>query len=191
MAVMTIGVLALQGAFREHKQVFESLGVEVVEVRLSNDLEGLSGLVIPGGESTTIAKLMKLYDLDTAISSFAQEGNAVWGTCAGAIEIASEIVGFPEQPKLSLMNMSVERNAYGRQVSSFEVDVPIKGFASEFRTIFIRAPRIAKVGDNVEVLASYNGDVIMAKQDKFMATVFHPELSDDNRVHKYFLEAFC
>ncbi len=184
---MHIGVLALQGAFREHKLVFEKLGVKVSEVRLRKDLADISGLVIPGGESTTMAKLMKLYEFDTAIPEFYQSGKALWGTCAGAIAISNEIIGYPEQPRLNLMNISVERNAYGRQVSSFEVDLPIKGFETPFRTVFIRAPRIAKTGTNVEILAEYNGDAIMAKQDKLMATVFHPELSNDTRVHEYFL----
>jgi 5'-phosphate synthase pdxT subunit len=188
---MQVGVLALQGAFREHRHMFESFGADVKEVRLPQDLDKLIGLVIPGGESTTMAKLMRSYGLDDAIKSFAGEANGVWGTCAGAISIATEIVGFPEQPRLNLMDISVARNAYGRQVSSFEVDVAVKGFDLPFHTVFIRAPRIEHVGANVEVLAEYESHAIMVRQANLMATVFHPELTHDARVHKYFIEQVC
>ncbi|MCA9835681.1 MAG: pyridoxal 5'-phosphate synthase glutaminase subunit PdxT [Trueperaceae bacterium] len=191
MAPMQVGVLALQGAFKEHRLMFESLGVKVAEVRLPADLSKVSGLVIPGGESTTMAKLMRSYELDRAITEFAQMGKGVWGTCAGAIAIAKEIVGFPEQPRLGLMDISVARNAYGRQVASFEVEVDVKGFETPFHTVFIRAPRIEKTGTRVEVLASYEGYAIMAREANFMATVFHPELTNDARVHQYFLEQVC
>lgn len=184
---MNIGVLALQGAFREHKQAFERLGAEVTEVRLPEQLENLHGVVIPGGESTTMAKLMKAYGLDTALLDFFEKGGAVWGTCAGAITVAKEIVGHPEQPRLGLLDMSVERNAYGRQVASFESDVEVEGLDAPFHTVFIRAPRIAHVGPAVEVLAAYDGDPIMVAQDRMMATVFHPELAGDDRVHEVFL----
>ncbi len=171
--------------------MFESFGVKVVEVRLPQDLENLVGLVIPGGESTTMAKLMRSSELDTAITSFAKTGKCVWGTCAGAIAIATEIVGFPEQPRLNLMDISVARNAYGRQVASFEVDVAVKSFETPFHTVFIRAPRIERVGKDVEVLAEYEGHAIMARQANLMATVFHPELAQDARVHQYFIEKVC
>ncbi len=184
---MRVGVLALQGAFREHKLMLEQLAVEVQEVRLPEDLEGLTGLIIPGGESTTIAKLLKTYELDIAIPAFYEQGGAIWGTCAGAITIAQDIVGFPEQATLKLMDSSVERNAYGRQVDSFEVDIDVKGLETPFRAVFIRAPMIARVGSEVEVLATYEGKAIMVKQDKLLASVFHPELSNDTRVHAYFL----
>jgi len=140
MALMRVGVLALQGAFREHKLALEQLEADVTEVRLPQDLQGLKGLIIPGGESTTIAKLLKLYDLDTAITEFAEQGNAVWGTCAGAISIAQDIGAYPDQPTLKLMDISVERNAYGRQVASFETDIDIKGFDEPFRSVFISPP---------------------------------------------------
>jgi 5'-phosphate synthase pdxT subunit len=184
---MKIGVLALQGAFREHKQALERLGVEVIEVRLPRDLAALSGLIIPGGESTTMAKLMKLYQLDAAIEEFYARGGAIWGTCAGAIAMSKDIVEYPEQPRLGLMDISVERNAYGRQIDSFEVDVAIKGFSEPFHTIFIRAPRIARVGPEAETLASFENDPIMVQQGRLLATVFHPELSGDDRVHQFFL----
>ena len=183
---MKIGVLALQGAFREHRQALERLGASVTEVRLPKDLGSLAGIIIPGGESTTMAKLMKLYGLDTALMDFYQAGGAIWGTCAGAIAISSEIVGYPEQLHLKLMDISVERNAYGRQRESFEADVVVKGFAEPFHAIFIRAPRIARVG-HAEVVATFQDDAIMVKQERLLATIFHPELSGDDRVHKYFL----
>ena len=183
-----IGVLALQGAFREHKRAFERLGAAVTEVRLPGHLDGLAGVVIPGGESTTIAKLMQLYGLDDALRAFSADGGAVWGTCAGAIAIATDIAGRPEQPRLGLLNMQVARNDYGRQVASFETDLEIGSLAEPFRAVFIRAPRIVAVGDEVEVLARYGGDPVIVACGKLMATVFHPELSGDDRIHERFLE---
>jgi pyridoxal 5'-phosphate synthase pdxT subunit len=185
---MNIGVLALQGAFREHKQMFESLGATVTEVRLVEQLKGLHGIVIPGGESTTMAKLIQSYGFDKALPDFYKQGGAIWGTCAGAIVISKEIVGYPEQPRLNLMDISLERNAYGRQVASFETDVPVKTFDMPFHVVFIRAPRIAKVGKDTIVLATFKNDPIMVKQDRLLATVFHPELTNDPRIHQYFLE---
>jgi pyridoxal 5'-phosphate synthase pdxT subunit len=185
---MNIGVLALQGAFREHKQTFENLGVKVTEVRFPEQLRDLQGIVIPGGESTTMAKLMLSYGFDKALPEFYKKGGAIWGTCAGAIMIAKDIVGYPEQPRLGLMDIGVERNAYGRQVASFETDVNVKTFESFFHVVFIRAPRIASIGKDVEVLATFKDDPIMVKQERLMATVFHPELTDDPRIHQYFLE---
>jgi 5'-phosphate synthase pdxT subunit len=185
---VTVGVLALQGAFREHRQAFERLGATVREVRLPEQLTGLSGLVIPGGESTTMARLMRVYGLDEAIVNFHARGGAVWGTCAGAIVVAKEIEGRPEQPRLGLLDLKVARNAYGRQVASFEAEVAIAGMERPFRAIFIRAPRITGVGEGVEVLAKYAGDPVMALQGRVMASVFHPELSGDDRLHARFLE---
>ena len=185
---MNVGVLALQGAFREHKQAVERLGANVTEVRLPQDLAGLQGVIIPGGESTTMAKLMKAYDLDTGLKTYFEKGGAVWGTCAGAIVIARELLKHPEQPRLGLMDIDVERNAYGRQVDSFEIEVSVKGLSAPFRTIFIRAPRIARVGEGLETLAAFEDDPIMVKGERLLATVFHPELSGDDRVHKLFLE---
>ncbi|MEJ2289161.1 MAG: pyridoxal 5'-phosphate synthase glutaminase subunit PdxT [Deinococcales bacterium] len=186
-----IGVLALQGAFREHRQAFERLGVSVVEVRLPRHLEGLRGVVIPGGESTTMAKLMRDYGLDGALERFYQGGGALWGTCAGAIELAAEIVGFPEQPRLGLLDIAVVRNDYGRQVASFEADLDIEGLDEPFHALFIRAPRITRVGQGVRVLARYEGDIVAAAGDRLLATVFHPELLGDDRVHALFLDAVC
>ncbi|HHO55043.1 MAG TPA: pyridoxal 5'-phosphate synthase glutaminase subunit PdxT [Trueperaceae bacterium] len=185
---MNIGILAVQGAFREHKQAFEDLGTKVTEVRLANQLENLDALVIPGGESSTMAKLMKNYGLDIAIQEFYKSGAAIWGTCAGAIAVAKEIADYPEQAKLSLVDMTVERNSYGRQIASFETDIKIEGFKKEFHAIFIRAPRIVQLSKDVKVLASYKSDPIMVVQNKVMATVFHPELTQDRRIHEYFVE---
>ena len=185
---MKIGVLALQGAFREHRLAFERLGARVAEVRLPAHLEGLSGVVIPGGESTTMAKLMSSFGLDKALVDFFEAGGAVWGTCAGAIAVSTDIAGRPEQPRLGLIDMTVERNSYGRQVASFEADLQVKDFDSPFHTVFIRAPRILRTGPEVEVLSSYDGDPVMVRQGRVMAGVFHPELSGDDRVHRYFMD---
>jgi pyridoxal 5'-phosphate synthase pdxT subunit len=185
---LTVGVLALQGAFREHKHVLEKLGAHVSEVRFPEQLTGLQGLVIPGGESTTMARLIQTYHFNKALPEFYKNGGAIWGTCAGAIAISKEIIGYPNQPKLNLMDIALERNAYGRQVASFESDVAVEGFDTPFHVLFIRAPRIARVGENVKVLARYKTDAILVQQDRLMASVFHPELTSDTRIHQYFLE---
>ena len=183
-----MGVLALQGAFREHKEAFERLGADVTEVRLPEHLAGLQGVVIPGGESTTMAKLMQLYGLDAALTDFYRNGGAVWGTCAGAIAVASELAGRPEQPRLGLLELTVARNDYGRQVASFETDLSVTDFSTPFRAVFIRAPRITHIGEGVRVLARLDGDPVMVAEGKLLATVFHPELSGDDRIHARFLE---
>ena len=183
-----MGVLALQGAFREHKEAFGRLGADVTEVRLPEHLTGLDGVVIPGGESTTMAKLMQLYGLDAALTDFYRNGGAVWGTCAGAIAVASELAGRPEQPRLGLLGLTVARNDYGRQVASFETDLSVEDFATPFRAVFIRAPRITHVGEGVRVLARLDGDPVMVAEGRLLATVFHPELSGDDRIHARFLE---
>lgn len=188
LSMKKVGVLALQGAFREHKQALERLGVITTEIRLVEQLEHIDGLIIPGGESTTITKLIAHYGFDSAIPAFHHAGKAVWGTCAGAIVIAKEIVGHPEQPRLNLLDMCVARNAYGRQVASFETPLAIAGFAEPFTSIFIRAPRIVNVEVEVEVLASYEDDPILVRQGKLLASVFHPELSGDDRLHQYFVK---
>ena len=185
---MKVGVLALQGAFREHKQALTRLGAEVSEVRLPGQLTGLAGVIIPGGESTTMVKLMQLYGLDEALKAFYREGGAIWGTCAGAIAIANGVTGRPEQPRLNLLAIEVARNDYGRQVASFETELDVEGFPSPFRAIFIRAPRIVRTGPEIKVLASYQNDPVMVTRDRLLATVFHPELSGDDRVHAHFLE---
>jgi len=182
-----VGVLALQGAFREHRRALERLGANVREVRLPAHLEGLDAVVIPGGESTTMAKLMRAYDLEAALRTFVERGGAVWGTCAGAILIARTIQGRPDQPRLGLLDLTIARNAYGRQVASFEADVDVVGLDAPFRGVFIRAPRILEVGDDVDVLARHDGDPVAVASGRVLATVFHAELTGDDRLHAAFL----
>lgn len=186
---MTIGVLALQGAFIEHRKALERLGVETREVRLPEQLEGLSGLIIPGGESTTIGKLAVTYGLIEPIRTRAASGWPVWGTCAGMILLARDIGGLA-QPLIGLMDVTIRRNAFGRQVDSFEtlLDVPELGGDMPFRAIFIRAPLIERVGPGVQVLARLSdGAIVAARQGNLLATAFHPELTDDLRFHQYFV----
>lgn len=186
---MKIGVLALQGAFREHRITLEALGCSVTEVRLPKHLEGLSGLVIPGGESTTIGKLMVQYGLLEGIGDFHGAGGAIWGTCAGAILLATEIEA-SDQPRLGLMDMRVKRNAFGRQVDSFEVMLTVSGLDAPFPAIFIRAPIIESVGSSVEVLARHDDAIVLVRQDRLLASSFHPELTNDSSLHALFV-AMC
>ena len=184
-----IGVLALQGAFREHILSVEALDAKAVAVRLPDQLDDCDGLIIPGGESTAISKLMVSYGFYEPIQARHAAGMAVWGTCAGAILIAKEIVdGIPEQRGLELMDVSVQRNAYGRQVDSFEADLQFAHLGDPYRGVFIRAPWIASVGDGVEILAKHEGHIVAAQQGNLMATTFHPELTGDPRIHRYFVE---
>jgi len=189
---MKIGVLALQGAFAEHQSVLESLGVEVVQVRLPQHLAGLDGLIIPGGESTTIGKLAEDFELIKPLRLFGRE-HAIWGTCAGAIFLSKDIGR--KQPLLELMDITVARNAFGRQVDSFEVDLSVPCLLEvdpvdrPFHTVFIRAPIIASVGDGVEILSQLaDGRIVAARQGQLLATSFHPELTGDDRFHRYFME---
>ena len=172
-----IGVLALQGAFREHARALRRAGADVVEVRLPEQLDGLDGLVIPGGESTTITKLASLYGLDEAIRSF---DRPVFGTCAGMILV--------DRAHLRLADLEVDRNAYGRQVASFEADLELDGDERPFRGVFIRAPRVREAGPEVEVLAELNGEPVLLCDGRVLVAAFHPELTDDSRVHERFLE---
>lgn len=188
---MKIGVLALQGDFAEHVLVLRRIGVEAVEVRLPQHLEHLSGLIIPGGESTTIGKLAVAYNLIEPLQRFSQQ-RAVWGTCAGAIFLSSD--ARRQQPLLQVMNIVVARNAFGRQVNSFEVglDVPalkeIDPSGAPFPAVFIRAPLIEAVQDPAYVLASLaDGTIVAARQGRMLATSFHPELTADDRFHRYFI----
>ncbi len=190
MAVRRVGVLALQGDFREHVETFSRIpDVEPVEVRLARDLEGLHGLVIPGGESTTIGRLMVDFGLLEPIRRLALEGMPLWGTCAGLIVMAKEIVGGTDQPLLGLMDVRVRRNAFGRQIDSFEADLVIPPLGDRpFHAVFIRAPYIEYVGRNVEVVAALpDGTVVAARQGNLLGTSFHPELTEDTRFHEYFL----
>jgi pyridoxal 5'-phosphate synthase pdxT subunit len=170
-------VLALQGAFREHARVLRDLGADVVEVRLPEQLEDLDGLVIPGGESTTIMRLARIYGLDEAIRRF--EG-AIFGTCAGMILLDRE--------RLGLIDLAVRRNAFGRQVASFEADLDVTGEDEPVRAVFIRAPWIEDAGPGVEILAEVDGHPVLAREGRVLVASFHPELTDDTRVHRRFLE---
>lgn len=186
---MLVGVLALQGAFREHERILRSCGADVQtrEIRLPKHLEGIERLVIPGGESTTMGKLMTQYDLFDPIKELALSGLPVFGTCAGLIMMARKIEG-SDQPRLGLMDMVVERNAFGRQVESFEADLHISSLGpQELRGIFIRAPFIKEVSSEVEILAEYKNKIVCARQGKLLAASFHPELTEDLRLHQYFL----
>ncbi len=186
---MKVGLLALQGAFIEHAQIFEQLGVETVEVRLPGQLEGLAGLIIPGGESTTIGKLAVKYNFIEPIRDFAAT-KPVWGTCAGLIFLAQE-TDF-DQPLLGLMDIIVQRNAFGRQVDSFEADLAVSVFEKNsihpFPAVFIRAPSIVAVRGRAEVIAELtDGTAVAVQEGKCMGTSFHPELTSDFRFHRYFL----
>lgn len=184
---MKIGVLALQGAFREHRQALERCAVAAVEVRKPQELDGLDGLIIPGGESTTIGKMMVDWGLLDKIRARAAEGMAVYGTCAGMILLAKDIVG-SEQPRLGLMDARVRRNAFGRQLESFEADLRVAELGPEpIRAVFIRAPYIESAGPAVKVLASVGEHIVIARQGKLLATAFHPELTGDDRIHNYFI----
>jgi 5'-phosphate synthase pdxT subunit len=185
-----IGVLALQGDFREHIDILKKLGAEPVEVRSVEDLEGLSGLIVPGGESTTIGNLMVESGLLDGIRSFFYKGGSVWGTCAGMVLAGSATVG-PRQPLLGLMNALVERNGFGRQVHSFEKELEIEGFDEPFLGVFIRAPFFEDVGPGVEVLSEVDGRIVAARGENILVTAFHPELTDDVRFHEYFLQEVC
>jgi 5'-phosphate synthase pdxT subunit len=185
-----IGVLALQGDFREHAEILERLGVEPVEVRTLEDLEGLAGIIVPGGESTAIGNLMVSSGLLDAVRSYFYQGGPVWGTCAGMVLAASATTG-PRQPLLGLMNALVERNGFGRQVYSFEKDLDVKGFDEPFTGVFIREPFFEDVGPGVEVLSEVDGRVVAARSENILVTAFHPELTGDTRFHEYFLREVC
>jgi len=175
---MRIGILAVQGNVREHTHVLRRLGAEVVEVRKPAQLEGLDGLVVPGGESTTFMRLMRLYGLDEALRTFA---GPVFGTCAGMIVL--------DRAHLGLMDLDVDRNAYGRQVASFETDLSLGGEDEPLRGVFIRAPRVRDHGAGVEVLAEHLGEPVLLRQGRFLVASFHPELTEDTRVHELFLDS--
>ena len=185
---MKIGVLALQGAFVEHEQILRRLGAEPVEVRLPEHLQGLDGLIIPGGESTTIGKLAVEYGLIEPLRAFAQQ-RPTWGTCAGLIFLAKDI-GIEHQPILGVMDVKVNRNAFGRQIDSFEVDIPVRGLGeAPFHAVFIRAPLVEEVHADVEVLATLaDGRIVAVQQRHLLGTAFHPELTDDPRFHQRFLD---
>ena len=177
MQPVRIGVLAVQGNFREHAQMLRRLGADIVEVRKAEQLDGLDGLVIPGGESTTFMRLMRLYGLDEAIREFERP---VFGTCAGMIVL--------DRNHLGLVDLAVRRNAFGRQVSSFETDLDVAGLDGPVRAVFIRAPWVEEVGPGVEVLAEVEGRPVLAREGRYLLAAFHPELTDDTRLHELFLD---
>ena len=182
-----IGVLALQGDFYEHIAILEKLDNKASLIKKPEELESLDGLIIPGGESTTICKLIRNYGFEEKIKQAVSKGMGLWGTCAGMITIAKKLKDDYPKP-IGIMDITVERNFYGRQIDSFEEKVVIKGLDDKkFNAIFIRAPIIREVGKNVEVLSTLNNEIIAARQDKIFVTSFHPELTEDSRVHKYFL----
>ena len=188
---MKIGVLALQGDFKEHIEMLERLGVKAREVRQPHELQGLDGLIIPGGESTTIGKIATEFGLVEPLRAFVSSEKPIWGTCAGMIMLAKD-VGM-RQPLLGVMDVKVKRNAFGRQVDSFETDLAVQGLdgnaAKPYHAIFIRAPLIESVGPNVEVLAQLDdGTIVAARQGQLLATSFHPELTRDTRFHEYFVK---
>jgi pyridoxal 5'-phosphate synthase pdxT subunit len=174
---VNVGVLAVQGNFREHAVMLRRLGADVVEVRKPEQVEGLDGLVVPGGESTTFMRLMRLYGLDEALRTFA---GPVLGTCAGMIVL--------DRNHLGLVDIEVDRNAYGRQVASFEADLRVRGDETPLRGVFIRAPRVRSTGEDVEVLAELDGEPVLVRDGRFIVASFHPELTDDARVHELFLQ---
>jgi pyridoxal 5'-phosphate synthase pdxT subunit len=177
MQPLRIGVLAVQGNFREHVQMLRRLGAEVTEVRKADQFGELDGLVIPGGESTTFMRLMRLYALDDAVKAF---DRPIFGTCAGMIVL--------DRNHLGLVDLSVRRNAFGRQVASFETDLAVEGESEPMRAVFIRAPWVEDIGPGVEVLAEVDGRPVLAREGRFLVAAFHPELTGDTRLHEMFLE---
>jgi pyridoxal 5'-phosphate synthase pdxT subunit len=182
-----VGVLALQGAFREHVRALGDVGLEAVEVRVPDDMDGLAGLVVPGGESTTMSKLIADYALERPIRDLHAGGGALLGTCAGMIVLAASAVdGRSDQRPLGLIDIDVRRNAYGRQTSSFEAPLRLAGEDLPFPGVFIRAPRIERLGERVETVAEHDGVPVAARQGTVLVTAFHPELTGDRRVHGRF-----
>lgn len=184
---MRIGVLALQGAVAEHIRSIEHAGAEGVAIKKVEQLSEVDGLVIPGGESTTIGKLMRKYDFIEGIQQFSEAGKPIFGTCAGLIVMAKHISG-QDDTHLGLMNITVSRNAFGRQRESFETDLEVVGIDEPVRAVFIRAPLIESVGEGVEVLSTYQDEIVTAREGHLLASSFHPELTDDYRLHKYFAD---
>lgn len=184
---MKVGVLALQGAFAAHSECLQSLGCDTIEVRLPRDLETVDALVMPGGESSTMSQLLLSSGLFDAIAQRIADGMAVFGTCAGMILLASEVLdGRPDQRSFSAIDISVRRNAFGRQIDSFESTISTS--VGDFHGVFIRAPRIERLGPEVEVVGELNGEPVMVRQNKILAASFHPELAGDARMHQYFLD---
>jgi pyridoxal 5'-phosphate synthase pdxT subunit len=186
---MKVGVLGLQGDLREHARALEDSGATAVVVKTPEQLASVDALVLPGGESTTIGKLLDRFDLLEPLRERAASGMPLYGTCAGLILMASEIEGPQDAPhRLGLMDVAVRRNAYGRQVDSFETDLDVTGLDEPYRAVFIRAPVVERSGDGVEVLASVDGKPVLVRQGRMLGSTFHPEMTGDNRVHALFVD---
>ncbi|AKP80264.1 MULTISPECIES: pyridoxal 5'-phosphate synthase glutaminase subunit PdxT [Priestia] len=184
--MVKVGVLGLQGAFREHAQALEAAGAEAIIIKKVEQLDEIDGLILPGGESTAMRRLIDKYDFMEPLRQFAQAGKPVFGTCAGLILLAGQVVD-REEPHLGVMDITVARNSFGRQRDSFEAALNIKDIGEDFIGVFIRAPHIVEVGENVEVLAMHNDRIVAARQGQFLGCSFHPELTDDARMAQYFV----
>ena len=184
---MVIGVLAMQGAYEEHINILQDLDVSPVEIRNKNDLQNIDGIIIPGGESTTMGKLIRTLDIYNDLKEKIESGMPVWGTCAGMILLAKSICN-DDTVHLGTMDIEVKRNAYGRQLGSFNTKSNVEGIGEDIEMVFIRAPYIENVDDNVEVLSVVDNNIVAAKENNMLVTSFHPELTSDYRVHKYFLK---
>jgi len=186
MSSVTIGVLGLQGAVREHVNAIEANGAKALVVKHKEQLEEIDGLILPGGESTTMRRLIDKYDFMDSLKEFAQSGKPMFGTCAGLILLASSIEGYDE-PHIGVMDVHVARNSFGRQKDSFEANLDVAGVADDFTAVFIRAPHIISAGENVEVLAKHEDRIVAAREGQFLGCSFHPELTDDHRLTGYFV----
>jgi 5'-phosphate synthase pdxT subunit len=184
--MVKIGVLGLQGAVREHVRSIEQSGAEAIVIKKVEQLDEIDGLILPGGESTTMRRLIDKYNFMDKLKEFAASGKPVFGTCAGLILLAKKIVGYDE-PHIGAMDVTVERNSFGRQRESFEADLDIAGVAEDFPAVFIRAPHIVEAGENVEVLAKHEGRIVAAREGNILGCSFHPELTDDDRLTRYFI----
>lgn len=184
--MLKIGVLGLQGAVREHIRSIEACGAEGIVVKTTNQLDDLDGLIIPGGESTTMRRLIDKYNFMEPLKAFAESGKPMFGTCAGLIMLAKNLVGYTES-HLGLLDVTVERNSFGRQKDSFEAELMITGVGEDFVGVFIRAPHIVEVGEDVEILSKHNGRIVAARQGQFLGCSFHPELTDDHRMTQLFI----
>ncbi|MCM3694730.1 pyridoxal 5'-phosphate synthase glutaminase subunit PdxT [Neobacillus niacini] len=184
--MVKIGVLALQGAVREHIRSIEECGVEAVAIKRKEELKEVDGLILPGGESTAMRRLIDKYDFMDALKEFAAEGKPMFGTCAGLILLAKNLVG--HEPHIGVMDITVERNSFGRQVDSFEADLAIKDVAQSFPAVFIRAPHIVEAGSEVEILSKHNGRIVAAREGQFLGCSFHPELTDKHDLTAYFVD---
>jgi 5'-phosphate synthase pdxT subunit len=185
----TVGVLALQGGFARHIEALERSGASTREVRDAADLVGLDGLIIPGGESTTISKMLERWDLTAPVAGMIRDGWPVLGTCAGLILLSRHVEGWEDLPRPGGLDITVDRNAYGRQIDSFEADLDIPALGkAPFRGVFIRAPRVTEVGPGIEILASFEGFPVLLRQGRLIGAAFHPELAEDDRFHRWFLD---